>query len=85
MPGSATTAAAASGTPPAAPAAGPPGGRVVTGGRVVELLVGYVLGYVLVRLDHVNLDLEVHFQVVELGGVEAVFGQIDITGINVGV
>ena len=85
---SATTAAAAgaSGAAPAGWPAGPT--RRVTGERLVGLvLVGRLfVGYVLVRLDHVNLDLDlkVHVQVFELGGVN-ILGQIHVTGIYVSV
>ena len=43
------------------------------------------VGCVLVRLDHIDLDLEVHFQVFELGGVDDFLSQINITGVYVSV
>ena len=55
------------------------------GGRVVVLVGRLFLGCVLVRLDHVDLDLEVHFQVFELGGVDDFLSQINITGVYVSV
>ena len=83
---SATTAAGALGAVARRGGRWAGGGRAVTGGRVVEfVLVGrFLVGSVLSHVD-LDLDLEVHFQVFELGGVDGALGQIDITGIHISV